>query len=233
MADLGSHVTFDPGSLVYSGELSGGALLQKGVYLLSLASMILGTPTTVKSLSVFAKTGIDEDTDVLLGYPGGCLATLWCSGAVRDRRRGVILGTQGQIVIHDPIICPSSLLLRLYGAQERHHAPVATETETGLKARFLRYAKGSRPIRKLRERFPTLSDRLLYGICSSTICLPPIGEGLHYQVSDVNRCLRVGHLESDIMSLNESLSILATIDQTCAQAMRPARFSCPMTPSKP
>jgi dihydrodiol dehydrogenase / D-xylose 1-dehydrogenase (NADP) len=47
MADLGSHVTFDPGSLVYSGELSGGALLQKGVYLLSLASMILGTPTTV------------------------------------------------------------------------------------------------------------------------------------------------------------------------------------------
>jgi predicted dehydrogenase len=212
MADLGSQVTFDPGSRVYSGELGGGALLQKGVYLLSLASMILGSPTSVKSLSVLAKTGVDEDTGVLLGYPGGCLATLWCSVGVRSQRRGVIVGTKGQIVIHDPIICPSNLSLRLYGAQERHHAPVTANPETGLKARLLRHAKSSRLIRNLRERFPALSDRLLYGIRCSTICLPPIGEGLHYQVSEVNRCLRAGRLESNIMSLNESLSIMATID---------------------
>jgi len=212
MADLGSQVMFDPGSRVYSEGLGGGALLQKGVYLLSLASMILGSPTSAKSLSVLAKTGVDEDTGVLLGYPGGSLATLWCSVGVRGQRRGVIMGTQGQIVIHDPIICPSSLSLRLYGTRKRHHAPVTAETEACLKARFLRYAKGSRLIRKLRERFPTLIDRVLYGIRSSTICMPPIGEGLHYQVSEVNRCLRAGKLESDIMSLNESLSIMATMD---------------------
>jgi predicted dehydrogenase len=213
MADLGSQVTFDPASRVYSDELGGGALLQKGVYLLSLASMILGSPTSVKSLSVLAKTGVDEDTTVLLGYPGGGLATLWCSVGVRGPRRGVIIGTHGQIVIHDPIICPSSFSLRRYGARQRHHAPVTAETETGLKARILRYAKGSRPIRKLRERFPALSDRFLYGIRSSTICLPPIGEGLHYQVSEVHRCLRAGKLESDIMPLSESLSIMATVDR--------------------
>ena len=46
MADLGSQVMLDPGSRVYSEELGGGALLQKGVYLLSLASMILGSPTS-------------------------------------------------------------------------------------------------------------------------------------------------------------------------------------------
>jgi predicted dehydrogenase len=218
MADLGSQVTFDPGSRVFSGELGGGALLQKGVYLLSLASMILGSPTSVKSLSVLAKTGIDEDTSVLLGYPGGRLATLWCSVGVRGQRRGVIMGTQGQIVIHDPIICPSSLSLRLYGTRKRHHAPVTAETETGLKARFLRYAKGSRSIRRLRERFPTLSDRVLYGIRSSTICVPPIGEGLHYQVSEVNRCLRAGKLESDTMPLNESLNIMATLDRIREQS---------------
>jgi predicted dehydrogenase len=218
MADLGSQVTFDPGSRVYSGELGGGALLQRGVYLLSLASMILGSPTSVKSLSVLAKTGVDEATGVLLGYPGGCLATLWCSVGVRSRRRGAIAGTRGEIVIHDPILCPSSLSLRLYGTRERHHTPVTAEAEPGLKARFLRYAKCSRPIRKLRERFPALSDRVLYGIRSSTICLPPIGEGLHYQVSEVNRCLRTGQLESDIMSLNESLSIMATMDQIREQS---------------
>jgi hypothetical protein len=57
-----------------------------------------------------------------------------------------------------------------------------------------------------------LGDRLLYGIRSSTVCLPPRGEGLHYQVTEVNRCLRAGQLESDAMALNESLSILETMD---------------------
>jgi predicted dehydrogenase len=210
MADMGSQVRFDSHSRVYSEELGGGALLQKGPYLLSLTSMILGTPTSVKSLSVPAKTGVDEQTGILLGYPEGCLATLWCSVGVRSERQGAIVGTQGQIVIHDPIICPSSLSLRLYGSRERHRAPLP---ELGLKARFLRYAKRSRLIRKLRERFRALSDRILYGIRSSTICLPPMGEGLHYQVSEVNRCLRAGKLESDIMSLDETLSIMATMDR--------------------
>ena len=213
MADLGSRVMFDPGSRVYSAELGGGALLQKGVYLLSLLSMILGPPTTIKSLSVLAKTGVDEDTGILLGYPTGCVAMLWCSVGIRSMRRCAIVGTKGQLIIHDPIICPSSLSLRLYDGRERHHAPMAAELETGLKARVLRFAKGSQTIRKLRERFPTLSDRLLYGIRSTTTCLPPKGEGLHYQVSEVHRCLRAGKIESEIMSLSESLSTMATMDR--------------------
>ena len=213
MGDFGSQVTYDPDSRVFNEELGGGALLQKGVYLLSLASMILGSPTNVKCLSILAKTGIDENSGVLLRYSGGSLATLWCSVRVRSRRRGSIVGTQGQIDIHDPIMCPSSLSLRLYGTRERHHAPVIGDAEPGRRARFLRYAKRSRLIRKFREYFPELSDRALYGIRSSTICLPPIGEGLHYQVSEVNRCLRAGKLESDVMPLDESLSIMATMDR--------------------
>ena len=130
---------------------------------------------------------------------------------VRGQRRAVIAGTHGQIIIHDPVICPSTLTLRLYGSHKRHHAPLG-KTEAGLKGHVLRYAKSSVFIRGLRERFPMLSDRLLYGIRSSTICAPPIGEGLHYQVTEVNRCLRARQLESHVMALNESLSILATVD---------------------
>ena len=218
MADLGSQVTFDPESRIHSEKLGGGAMPQKGVYLLSLASMIVGSPTNVRSLSVPARTGVDEDTGVLLEYAGGCLATLWCSVGVRSQRRGAVIGTQGQIVIHDPIICPSSLSLQLYGREKQHHAPMTAEADSGLKARFFRYAKCSRLIRNLRERFPGLSDRLLYGIRSCTIRLPPIGEGLHYQVSEVHRCLRAGKLESNIMPLNESLSILATMDRIREQS---------------
>ena len=224
MADVASDVDFDPASRVFSAELGGGALLQKGVYLLSLTSMILGSPTRVKSLSVFGESGIDESTGILMEFSNGALATLWCSVRGRGHRRAIISGTHGQIIIHDPIICPSTLTLRLYGSQRRHQVS-STKKETNLKAQVIRHAKSSLFARKLRERFPMLGDRLLYGIRSSRFCAPPIGEGLHYQVTEVNRCLRAGQLESQIMPLNESLSIHATMDSIRAdeKAMTGAR----------
>jgi predicted dehydrogenase len=217
MADLGSEVAFDPQGRVYNEQLGGGAVLQKGVYLLSLASMVLGSPSTVKSFSIAAETGVDEATGVLLGYRGS-MATLWCSVGVRSGRRGAIVGTKGEIVIHPPIICPSTLSLRLSTDREKHQAPVEAHREPSLKARLLHYGKQSPLIRNLRERFPAVSDRLLYGIHSSTICLPPVGEGLHYQVSEVHRCLRAGKLESDVMPLHESVSIMTTLDRIREQS---------------
>ena len=211
MAETATDVPFDPESRVFNPELGGGALLQKGVYLLSLTSMILGSPIRMKSLSTIAKSGVDEGTGMLLEYPNGRMATLWCSVGVRGQRRAVITGTQGQIIVHDPVICPSALTVRLYGPQQRPHHPVAGKVD-GLKAQLVRLTKRSRLIRTLRERFQMLSDRLLYGIRSSTLYLPPRGEGLHYQVTEVNRCLRAGKLESHVMPLNESLSIMATMD---------------------
>lgn len=206
MADMASDVDFDPAGRVFSAELGGGALLQKGVYLLSLTSMILGSPTKIKSLSVFGESGVDKGTGILLEYPR--LATLRCAIGVRGQRRAVIEGSHRLIVIHDPVICPSTLTLRLYGPHKRHQAPYR-QTETGLKAQALRCAKNSIFVRRVREQFPL---RLLYGIRSSCICAPPIGEGLHYQAAEVNRCLRSGQAESQSMALDESLSILATMD---------------------
>jgi predicted dehydrogenase len=225
MADVASEVDFDAAGRVFNPELGGGALLQKGIYVLSLASMMFGSPTKIKSLSVCGESGVDQSTGILLAYPKGQLATLWCSVEVRGQRRAVIAGSRGQIVIHDPIMCPSTLTLRRYASAKRHKAPL-TEPETGLKARILRYAKGRRSIKRLRERFPGLSDRLLYGIRSSTICAPPIGEGLHYQVAEVNRCLRAGQLESRVMPLNESMAILKTMDRIRVDAQEAAAHNC-------
>ena len=211
MAETATNVPFDPESRMFNPELGGGALLQKGVYLLSLTSMILGSPIRAKSLSTFAESGVDEGTGILLEYSNGRMATLWCSVGVRGQRRAVIAGTQGQIIIHDPIICPSVLTVRLYAPQEHPHRPVVRKKD-GLKAQLLGLTKRSLLIRTLRERFQMLGDRFLYGIRSSTEYFPPIGEGLHYQVTEVNRCLRAGQLESHVMALNESLSILETMD---------------------
>ena len=224
MADLSTEVEVDPTSRVFSAELGGGALLQKGVYLLSLTSMILGSPTKVRSLSVSGESGIDEGTGILLEYTKGRMATLWCSVRVRGQRQAIIAGTRGQIVIHDPITCPSTLTLRLYGPHK--HRQVSITEEAGVKAQVLRYAKRSLLIRRLRERFPLFSDRLLYGIRPFRLCVPPIGEGLHYQVTEVNRCLRAGQLESHVMPLHESLTILATVDQIRGDAQKVVSDRC-------
>jgi hypothetical protein len=47
---------------------------------------------------------------------------------------------------------------------------------------------------------------------SERVDCPIEGNGLHYQATEVQRCLRAGLLESPIMPLEETSSILKTLD---------------------
>ena len=47
---------------------------------------------------------------------------------------------------------------------------------------------------------------------------PATGKGLHYEADEVARCLRAGLLESPLMPLDESISIMETMDTVLAQA---------------
>ena len=67
------------------------------------------------------ETGVDEHASILLGYPGGQLASLTCSARVHTQREATIVGTCGQIRIHEPIICAGSLTLRRYSDQDRFY----------------------------------------------------------------------------------------------------------------
>jgi predicted dehydrogenase len=213
IADLGTRVPFDPQGRVFNADLGGGALLQKGIYLLSLASMILGTPSVVKSLPSMGETGVDEHTGILLGYPGSQLASLVCSVRVDTQRVATIVGSAGQIRIHEPIICPASLTLCRYPDQDWDHERMRETRYAQVGRALIQFCKRSRLVRQLRERYPKSSARFLYGVSSKKIYAPPVGEGLHYQVSEVIRCLRAGQIESGLMPLNESLSVMGTVDQ--------------------
>jgi predicted dehydrogenase len=217
IADMGTRVPFDSQGRIFNADLGGGALLQKGIYLLSLASMILGTPNVVKSLSSVGETGVDEHTGILLGYPGSQLASLVCSVRVDTERVATIVGSAGQIRIHEPIICPASLTLCRYPNRDWHREGMREARYARVGQELIQYCKRSRLVRQLRERYPRSSEQLLYGIHSKKIYAPPIGEGLHYQVSEVIRCLRAGQIESYLMPLNESLTIMDTVDQIRAQ----------------
>jgi predicted dehydrogenase len=217
IADLGTRVPFDPESRVFNPDLGGGALLQKGIYLLSLASMIFGAPSAMTSLSIPGETGVDEHTAVLLGYREARLASLVCSVRVQTQRVATIVGTGGQIRIHEPVLCPGALTLSTYRGPDGAHESARPTRYARLLQAVVKRAKQSRLLRRLRDQHPALSERLLRGVHSRKIYAPVVGEGLHYQVTHVGSCLRAGQIESDIMPLNETLSIMGTVDSISEQ----------------
>src|SRR5262249_48170981 len=59
-ADFCFRTNVDPASRLFDLALGGGALLDVGVYNISLASWLLGTPRQIVSLAQLGTTGVDE-----------------------------------------------------------------------------------------------------------------------------------------------------------------------------
>lgn len=81
-------------------ELGGGALLDTGVCLLNLASMIFGDDIVrINSHCTYTEAGLDAQETVTLRYRDGKMAELTSSMTGISDRRAVIFGTEGYIVI--------------------------------------------------------------------------------------------------------------------------------------
>jgi predicted dehydrogenase len=98
-ADFVEHREVPLDHRLYAPELGGGALLDLGVYPLSFASMVLGTPSHVSAASEPAPTGVDAQTSMLLGYPSGAHGLLSCGFRGSAENRATIVGTHGRIDI--------------------------------------------------------------------------------------------------------------------------------------
>lgn len=77
--------------------LGGGALLDLGVYPLSLAHDLLGRPRRVLAHGVLGPTGVDESVATILEHDGGALSTSYSSMRSRGPNRATILGTAGRL----------------------------------------------------------------------------------------------------------------------------------------
>ena len=163
-ASTGMHQPFDPENRLFNPALAGGALLDVGVYAVSLASMLLGRPSAVSGVVHRAPTGVDEQCAVSLAHPGGALATFVATLSCDAPRDALVVGTEGWIRIHSPITHPEALTRGTLNGDEE------------------------------------------------TMRLPHLGSGYAHEVMEVMECLRGGQLESGAMPLDESLSIMKTVD---------------------
>jgi predicted dehydrogenase len=168
-ADHGQWFARDPGFRLFAPELGGGALLDLGVYPVSFASMVLGTPDRIVSLIDPAFTGVDGQTSMLFGYASGAQAILTCTSSAKSPTRGAIVGTDARIEIEGDFYAPTSFTL-----------------------------------------FTRAGDPTYFEASDE-------GRGLWYEAEEVARCLREGLLESPLMPLDESVSIMETMDAVLAQ----------------
>ena len=99
-ADFGFRKEFDPSHRLFDSALGGGALLDVGVYLASLASMFLGRPSEIRSLSQIGPSGVDERAAVVFGYEGGRFAQLTAAITATTPQAATIVGSTGSIALH-------------------------------------------------------------------------------------------------------------------------------------
>jgi predicted dehydrogenase len=101
-ADFGFRAGVNPESRLFNPALGGGGLLDVGVYTISLASMLLGTPTGATGFAKIGETGVDEEAAFVLRYPEGQTAVLSTAIRLNTAHVATLVGTAGRIRIHSP-----------------------------------------------------------------------------------------------------------------------------------
>ena len=116
-ADFGFRTNVNPQHRLFDPALGGGALLDVGVYPVSLASMIFGAPARVAGVAHLGDTGVDEQGAMVLGYDGGQIASLYTAVRTNTPHDALIMGTKGSIKINSPWWKPTALTVLVDGAE--------------------------------------------------------------------------------------------------------------------
>lgn len=123
-ANIGWNHPYDPNSRLFSPELAGGALLDIGIYPISLASMLLGLPSDISGVMHPASTEVDAQCAVSLAHPSGALANFVATLRADAPRDAVVVGSEGWIRIHSTMTDPETLTLCTPdGGEETVHLP--------------------------------------------------------------------------------------------------------------
>ncbi|MBJ7900115.1 MAG: gfo/Idh/MocA family oxidoreductase [Cyanobacteria bacterium RI_101] len=203
-ADFGYPVPYDPQSRFYAPE-GGGALLDRGVYLLSLAQYFFGAPAQIQSQALFAPAGVEDQCLVNLTYGDGLQAILLATFKTYGTNGAVILGTQGQIQIEAPLYFPTHYRLTQFDLPS---GPIPGFSPPGGKQKLLRQLQGNAFGAALLQRLQRASRQRQGNIR----LVSHLGKGYFYEAAEATRCLQEGRTESAVMPLEDTLQVMAQMD---------------------
>lgn len=95
------HLDFSATHRVYNPQLGGGALLDLGIYPLSMASLIFGAqPSEIASLAKIGNTGVDEHFGTVFHYPSDAMSLASAAVDGEHPQDVLIYGTKGHVRLH-------------------------------------------------------------------------------------------------------------------------------------
>lgn len=95
MADFGFAASKDPAHRVNNPDLGGGALLDLGIYPLSISAALLGPVASVRASAELGETGVDLQTSFTLMHEGGGMSVCSCSFKARTPAELTVAGELG------------------------------------------------------------------------------------------------------------------------------------------
>jgi predicted dehydrogenase len=206
-AEFGYANPTQPNDWRFDPLLGGGALLDCGVYAVSLAIFLLGKPSEVVGRAARGPTGIDELVSAILSYPDGAVATVTASLRSRLKNQAVITGSKGQIHIHKPFYAPHRVTVTRRSEPVAHHT---TPERAPQRSRLDRLKRN--PL--LRRLFNDVGQPILsrLGRNSTDFVKYVPGRGYQYEAAEVVHCIQTGERESSLMPLSETIAVLDAMD---------------------
>ncbi|MBK5272365.1 MAG: Gfo/Idh/MocA family oxidoreductase [Bacteroidia bacterium] len=101
-ADFGFLAPSDPNGRLLNKALGGGSVLDIGIYPIFLATLILGEPSSIQSVSKLTDTGVDEYANIVFRYENGKTAHIFSTIGFNTAIEATIIGTKGRIKIDSP-----------------------------------------------------------------------------------------------------------------------------------
>ncbi len=118
-ADLGFVAKAGAEHRLRNPDLGGGALLDIGIYPLSMAAFFLGPVQSVQAQAEIGATGIDEQTVFTLQHQGGAVSSCACSLRAHTPNEMSICGDAGYIRLHSRFHQASRLTIQPAGGESR------------------------------------------------------------------------------------------------------------------
>ncbi len=197
---LGYYNAFDPENRLFNPALGGGAMLDLGVYPLSLIVQLLGRPLSLSAYAKKGATGVDEHMVGIMQFPNNAIAEFSANLRAQNRNDALIIGSLGTLHIQAPILSATTYTLTL------HLVPGDGSQGESAGVSFIKsnpyLYKATKGVRRIYSRLRQ-PDKIRVGFQ---------GNGLGYEAQEVARCLRQNQLESQVMPLDETLLIMELMD---------------------
>lgn len=200
---FGIAQAYDPASSLFGTARSGGALLHRGVYGISMALQLLG-PAQVQAAYLRAGTrGIDHDAHLMLEHSGGAVSSGTSSLDVDLPNELLLHGTEGSLWLPPPIYRPSSLVWQ------------ATTARSGAEPGRLEGIRDQPALQAVQQLLGATPRRMIGRLRGSRqkILEPYRGNGYAYQARELMQAVADGRKESKIMPLDDSVRAMELIDK--------------------